>query len=88
MNNIKNKKTPLKESHLEELGFKKLLMHGTGYISISSMRPAQYYYKNGRITINCTTFWTWFLDGEQDNSIAVGTKESLEEFLIKTNKNE
>lgn len=35
----------LSENDLVELGFEKRLMLGTGYVSISSMRPAQYYYK-------------------------------------------
>lgn len=35
----------LSEDDLVELGFEKRLMLGTGYVSISSMRPAQYYYK-------------------------------------------
>jgi hypothetical protein len=79
------KKTILEESHLVELGFEKKTMHGTGWNSIGSMQDAIYYYKNGRISINCTRYWTWFLDGEQDNSIAVGTKEGLEELLNKYN---
>lgn len=73
----------LKEEDLPELGFEKRLMVGTGYLSISSMHPAQYYYINGRITINATRFWTWFLDNEQRNDIAVSTKENLIK-LIKT----
>jgi len=71
----------LSEEDLVELGFEKRLMLGTGYISISSMRPAQYYYKKGRITINATEFWTWFLDGEQRNDIAVSNKDALRELL-------
>ena len=71
----------LSEDDLVELGFEKRLMLGTGYVSISSMRPAQYYYKKGRITINATQFWTWFLDGEQRNDIAVSSKDALRELL-------
>lgn len=71
----------LSQDDLVELGFEKRLMHGTGYISISSMRPAQYYYKKGRITINATHFWTWFLDGEQRNDIAVSSKDALRVLL-------
>lgn len=71
----------LSEDDLVELGFEKRLMFGTGYVSISSMRPAQYYYKKGRITINATQFWTWFLDGEQRNDIAVSSKDALSEIL-------
>lgn len=73
----------LLESHLEELGFSKHTMIGTGWNSISSMCDAIYYYKNGRITINATTFWTWFLDGEQRNDIAVSSKEAMVELLKK-----
>ena len=65
------------ESDLVECGFTKHLIMGTGWNSISSMREAVYYYKNGRITINATYFWTWFLDGEQRNDISVSSKESL-----------
>ena len=71
----------LSEDDLVELGFEKRLMIGTGYVSISSMRPAQYYYKKGRITINATQFWAWFLDGEQRNDIAVSSKDALSELL-------
>jgi len=71
----------LSEDDLVELGFQKRLMLGTGYVSISSMRPAQYYYKKGRITINATEFWTWFLDGQQRNDIAVSSKGALRELL-------
>lgn len=46
------------------------------------------YYKNGRITINATRYWTWFLDDEQDNSIAVSSKEALIKLLEKINKNQ
>ena len=71
----------LMESDLESFGFSKHLMLGTGYLTISSMQPAQYYYKKGNITINCTHHWTWFLNGQQDNSIAVGTKTGMRELL-------
>lgn len=71
----------LSENDLVELGFSKHLMVGTGWNSISSMRDAVYYYKNGRITINATHFWTWFLDGDQRNDIAVSSKEYLLELL-------
>ena len=73
----------LSENNLIELGFSKNLMVGTGWLSINSMRDAVYYYKNGRITINATEFWTWFLDNEQRNDIAVSSKGALAE-LIKT----
>ncbi len=71
----------LSENDLVELGFSKHLMVGTGWNSISSMRDAVYYYKNGRITINANNFWTWFLDSDQRNDIAVSSKESLSELL-------
>jgi hypothetical protein len=71
----------LSENDLVELGFSKHLMVGTGWNSISSMRDAVYYYKNGRITINATNVWTWFLDSDQRNDIAVSSKESLSELL-------
>lgn len=74
-------KTLLNEDILVELGFEKNLMVGTGWLTISSMRDAIYYYKKGRITINATYFWTWFLDGEQRNDIGVSTKESLIKLL-------
>ena len=41
------------------------------------MTPAIYYYRKNRITINATTHWTWFLDGEQRNDIAVDSKNAL-----------
>ena len=71
----------LSENDLVELGFSKHTMIGTGWNSISSMRDAVYYYKKGRITINATEFWTWFLDGEQRNDVAVSTKDKLSELL-------
>jgi hypothetical protein len=77
--------TCLKEDDLVELGFSKHTMPGTGWVSISSMRDAIYYYKNGRISINATTFWTWFLDGEMRNDIAVSSKEAMKELLTKYN---
>lgn len=73
----------LKESDLVELGFSKNLMLGTGWLTINSMRDAIYYYKKGRITINATRYWTWFIDDEQRNDLAVSTKEELQ-VLIKT----
>lgn len=71
----------LSENDLVELGFSKNLMLGTGWISINSMCDAVYYYKKGRITINATEFWTWFLDDEQRNDIAVHSKDALSELL-------
>ena len=73
------------ETSLENLGFTKHLMLGTGWLSTSSMTDAIYYYKNGRITINCTKFWTWFLDGEMRNDIAVATEDELINLLKQTN---
>lgn len=73
--------TQLKEHHLEELGFSKHTMLGTGWNSISSMCDAIYYYEKGRITINATHHWTWFLDGQQRNDIAVGYVETMKELL-------
>lgn len=67
----------LSELDLVELGFTKHLMTGTGWKSINSMQDSIYYYKYGRITINATAFWTWFLDDEQRNDIAVNTKNDL-----------
>jgi hypothetical protein len=75
----------LTEDDLLDLGFEKHLMIGTGYISISSMRPALYYYKKGRLSINATEIWTWFLDGEQRNDIAVSTKDELKKLISKYN---
>ena len=74
---------PLTEDDLVELGFEKKLMAGTGWTSISSMTPAVYYYTRGRITINATEMWTWFLDGKQRNDIAVGTRAGLMMLIIK-----
>ncbi len=73
----------LKEEDLVDAGFSKHLMLGTGWLTISSMCDAQYYYIKGRITINATEFWTWFLDKDQRNDIAVSNKESLKELLEK-----
>jgi hypothetical protein len=56
-------------------------MVGTGYLTINSMTPAVYYYKRGRITINATHFWTWFLDGEQRNDIAVYSIDDLKKLI-------
>ena len=75
----------LSESDLVEVGFSKHLMLGTGFLTTSSMTEAMYYYRNGRITINATTFWTWFLDGEQRNDISVHTKEGLIKLIEKHN---
>jgi hypothetical protein len=71
----------LSENDLVELGFSKNLMAGTGWNSINSMRDAVYYYKKGRITINASLFWTWFLDNDQRNDIAVNSKDALSELL-------
>lgn len=71
----------IEESDLIEAGFSKHLMVGTGWNSTASMCDAVYYYKNGRITINATEFWTWFLDGEQRNDISVNSKEELLNML-------
>ena len=73
----------LTENDLVELGFSKHMMIGTGWQTTTSMRDAIYYYKCGRITINATEFWTWFLDGEQRNDIAVSTKTELSNLLTK-----
>lgn len=71
----------LTEQDLMDVGFTQVLMAGTGWNSINSMRDAVYYYKNGRITINASEFWTWFLDDEMRNDISVRTKEELIELL-------
>ena len=71
------------ENDLVNIGFEKRLMAGTGWNSVNSMRDAIYYYKKGRITINATRFWTWFLDGEQRNDISVTTVEHLKHLLTK-----
>lgn len=67
----------LTEKDLTDIGFEKKLMAGTGFSSINSMTPAIYYYRKNRITINATTYWTWFLDGKQRNDIAVNNKNEL-----------
>lgn len=72
----------LSENDLVELGFSKNLMAGTGWNTINSMRNAVYYYKKGRITINASRYWTWFLDNNQRNDIAVDSKDALSELLI------
>jgi hypothetical protein len=72
----------LSENDLVELGFSKNLMAGTGWNTINSMRDAVYYYKKGRITINASRYWTWFLDNDQRNDVSVNNKEALSELLI------
>lgn len=67
----------LTEKDLIEVGFSKNLMVGTGWLTINSMQDAVYYYKKGRITINATRFWTWFIDDEQRNDIAVNNRKDL-----------
>lgn len=67
----------LSEADLIDVGFSQHTMVGTGWNSTSSMRDAVYYYKKGRIAINATRFWTWFLDGEQRNDISVSSKDAL-----------
>ena len=78
----------LTEQDLMDAGFSQHLMTGTGWNSISSMRDAFYYYKNGRITINATYFWTWFLDADQRNDIGVSSKEALDKMLLEYNGKE
>jgi hypothetical protein len=73
----------LSENDLLELGFEQRLMLGTGWLTISSMRDAEYYYIKGRITISCSHFWRWYLDDDQRNDIAVNSKEELIELLSK-----
>ena len=73
----------LTEEMIEQVGFTKHTMIGTGYNSISSMTDAVYYYKYGRITINATTFWTWFLDNEIRNDIAVTNIKDLVLLILK-----
>lgn len=71
----------LTEKDLMDVGFERHLMVGTGWNTISSMRDAVYYYTKGNITINATSMWTWFLNGEQRNDIAVYSKEKLIELV-------
>ena len=71
----------LTEQDLVDLGFSKNEMAGTVWHTINSMRDSVYYYKKDRITINATQFWTWFLDDNQRNDIAVSSKEALIELL-------
>jgi len=79
------------ERDLIKLGFSKHHMTGSGVITGSgeiistSINPAQYWYKNDRISINATMFWTWFLDGKQRNDISVSSIESLKDLLSKYN---
>lgn len=42
--------------------------------------------KKGRLTINVTYFWTWFLDGVQRNDISVNNKVDLIKLLNKYEK--
>jgi hypothetical protein len=58
-------------------------MHGTGWNSISSMCDPIYYYVAGRIGVNATEIWTWFLDGEQRNDLAAENKQQLKELLMR-----
>ncbi len=76
----------LTERDLVDIGFEKRLMMGTGFTSINSMRASIYYYKKGRIGINATSIWTWFLDDKQRNDISVDTKEELIKLLNKYKK--
>lgn len=76
----------LTEQDLLDLDFSQHTMAGTGWNSISSMQDAIYYYKRGRVCINATEIWTWFLDGEQRNDISVNTKESLKELVEQLEK--
>lgn len=76
----------LTEEDLIKLGFTQHTMLGTGWNSTLSMRDAVFYYKKGRITINATEFWTWFLDGEQRNDIAVSSPEELANLLKHENE--
>lgn len=72
----------LKENDLIDLGFEKRLVLGTGFVSISSMSPAKYYYVKGRLAINCVMdWWTWFLDDVPRNDIAKHSKKELEEYI-------
>lgn len=71
------------EQDLVDAGFSKNLMPGTGWLTTNSMRDAVYYYEKGRIAVNVTEFWTWFLDDKQRNDIEVSTKEGLIELLNK-----
>ena len=75
--------TILSEHELVKLGFSKKLMPGTGWNSISSMCDEVYYYTNNRLTINATEIWTWFLDNQQRNDIAVSTTAELIQLLNK-----
>jgi hypothetical protein len=81
------KEQPLCEEDLIEMGFARRLMAGTGWQTTNSMCDAVYYYEKDRIAINATKYWTWFLDGEQRNDIAVSTKNQLIELLNKNNQN-
>jgi hypothetical protein len=73
----------LTEQDLIDCGMKQRQMLGTGWRSTSSMCDAVYYYEHGRIGINATYFWTWFVDGEMHNEIAVYSKDKLTELLNK-----
>ena len=73
----------IKEKDLVALGFSKSIILGTG----TWRNPIeQYYYQNGNLTINATMFWTWFVNGEQDNSVSVADKISLIDLLKKVNR--
>lgn len=71
----------LTEQDLEDMGFSKQIMTGTGWRTTRSMCDPIYYYQKGRLTINATHFWTWFLDGNQRNDLAVYTKAQLVNLL-------
>lgn len=78
-------KTKLEEKHFEELGFKKNLVLGTGWLTISSCRDAEYYYTKGSLSVNCGTYWRWYLNNEQRNDLAKYYKEDLVEWLVNNN---
>lgn len=72
----------LTEQDLIDCGFTQKLMLGTG----TWRHPEKiYYYEKGSIAINATYHWTWFLNSEQRNDIAVYNKQALTKLLEKYN---
>lgn len=77
----------LNEQHLVDLGMKRHLVMGTGWVTTSSMKDAVFYYEKGRVSIKCSEIsWYWFIDDKPRNDLAVSNKVDLKKLLKKYSK--
>lgn len=69
------------EEDLIENGFTQYLLLGVGGVPVGTKDNPIYFYTNGRITVNVTEDWSWFLDGIQEDNDKIDSVYKLEKYI-------